>query len=276
MELMWLAARSPRKRWARRVRALRKRGSQTRANAEGAGLQKGRAIHSERGLNARGVCSRVVVVNVAEVDRRRRTQRSVRSRISPDLRSVRGRGSRPQPASGRESAARRLRAKGRRGPGRSGNPSRDRTRDWFRLAQERGRLLSIEGTSDCSGWPHLHGAAGWRSLGDPNKPRSCESAATVNGEATGVSEARLVRECVEEARHATTQAARRSGSGVVKRQVPQSPGSGCKPTAQGRSESFEEMLGADEARVLVVEAVGSRSRSVRIGVDLRGASQGKP
>jgi len=237
---------------------------------------KGPGDHSERGLNARGVCSRVVVVNVAEVDRRRRTQRSVRSRISPDLRSVRGRGSRPQPASGRESAARRLRAKGRRGPGRSGNPSRDRTRDWFRLAQERGRLLSIEGTSDCSGWPHLHGAAGWRSLGDPNKPRSCESAATVNGEATGVSEARLVRECVEEARHATTRAARRSGSGVVKRQVPQSPGSGCKPTAQGRSESFEEMLGADEARVLVVEAVGSRSRSVRIGVDLRGASQGKP
>jgi hypothetical protein len=171
MELMWLAARSPRKRWARRVRALRKRGSQTRANAEGAGLQKGRAIHSERGLNARGVCSRVVVVNVAEVDRRRRTQRSVRSRISPDLRSVRGRGSRPQPASGRESAARRLRAKGRRGPGRSGNPSRDRTRDWFRLAQERGRLLSIEGTSDCSGWPHLHGAAGWRSLGDPTLVR---------------------------------------------------------------------------------------------------------
>jgi len=45
---------------------------------------------------------------------------------------------------------------------------------------------------------------------------------------------------------------------------------------QGRSASFEEMPGSDEARVLVVEAVGSRSRSVRIGVDLNGASQDKP
>jgi len=75
---------------------------------------------------------------------------------------------------------------------------------------------------------------------------------------------------------ASTRVARRSGSGVVKRQVLQSPGCGCKPIAHGRSASFEEMLGTDEARVLVVEAVGSRSRSVCIGVVLRGVSQGKP
>jgi hypothetical protein len=62
----------------------------------------------------------------------------------------------------------------------------------------------------------------------------------------------------------------------VKCQISQSPGSGCKLIGQGRSASFEEMLGTDEARVLVVEVVGSRSRSVRIGVDLHGASQGKP
>jgi hypothetical protein len=62
----------------------------------------------------------------------------------------------------------------------------------------------------------------------------------------------------------------------VKRQVPRSPGDGCKPIVHGRSESFEEMPGTDEARVLVVEAVGSMSRSVRIGVELSGASQGKP
>jgi len=77
-------------------------------------------------------------------------------------------------------------------------------------------------------------------------------------------------------RHAPTRAARRSGSSVVKRSIPQSPGLGCRPIGQGRSESFEETLGTDEARVHVVEAVGSRSRLVRIGVELRGASKGKP
>jgi len=81
---------------------------------------------------------------------------------------------------------------------------------------------------------------------------------------------------VEEERHASTRAARRSGSSVVKRWIPQSPGLGCKPIGQGRSASFEEMLGIDEARVLVVEVVGSRSRLVRIRVELRDAPQGKP
>jgi len=44
---------------------------------------KGPSAQGGRGLNARGVCSRVVVVDVAEVDRRRRTQRSVRSPFHP-------------------------------------------------------------------------------------------------------------------------------------------------------------------------------------------------
>jgi len=68
---------------------------------------------------------------------------------------------------------------------------------------------------------------------------------------------------------------RRSGSGVVKRQVLRSLGHGCKPTGQGRGVSLEEIPGTNEARVLVVEVVGSRSRSVRIGVPLRDASQDK-
>jgi len=67
-----------------------------------------------------------------------------------------------------------------------------------------------------------------------------------------------------------------SGSGVVKRQVLRSPGSGCKPIHQGRSEGFEKTPETHRARVLVVEAVGSRSRSVRIEVELRGTSQGNP
>lgn len=91
-----------------------------------------------------------------------------------------------------------------------------------------------------------------------------------------MSEVRLGRECVEQVRYASTRAAHRSGSGVVKRQVLRSPGHGCKPIVHGRSESFEEMPGTDEAWVLVVEAVGSRYRSVRTEVELRGTPQGKP
>jgi len=62
----------------------------------------------------------------------------------------------------------------------------------------------------------------------------------------------------------------------VKCLISQSPGYGCKPIGQGRSENFEEMLGTDKARVLVVEAVGSKCRLVRITVDVHGALQGKP
>jgi hypothetical protein len=70
-----------------------------------------------------------------------------------------------------------------------------------------------------------------------------------------VSEARFARKCAEEGRRAPTRTARQSELGVVKRLIPQSRGSACKCMAQGRSESFGEMLGTDEARVLVVEAL---------------------
>jgi len=68
----------------------------------------------------------------------------------------------------------------------------------------------------------------------------------------------------------------RSGSGVVKRQIPWSLGCGYKPAIQGRGASLGEIPGSHGARVLVVEVVGSSSRSVRIGIDLHGALQGKP
>jgi len=76
-------------------------------------LQKGPEFMAGRGSGARGVCSRVVVVYVAEVDRQRRTQRSVRSQLHPiwgaygDGGLVRGQ------QAGAKSAARRLRANGR-------------------------------------------------------------------------------------------------------------------------------------------------------------------
>jgi len=84
------------------------------------------------------------------------------------------------------------------------------------------------------------------------------------------------RKCEEEERPAPTRKTRRSGSGVVKRQVLRSLGDGCKPVDQERGASLEETPETNEARVLVVEAVGSRSRSVRIGIELRVESQDEP
>jgi len=67
---------------------------------------------------------------------------------------------------------------------------------------------------------------------------------------------------------------RRSGSDVVKRRVHRSQGHGCKLVGQGRGAGLEEMPVTQEARVLVVEAVGSRSRSYASGFVLRATPQG--
>jgi len=81
--------------------------------------------------------------------------------------------------------------------------------------------------------------------------------------------------CIGETPLHESERVHRSGSGVVKRQIPWSFDCGYKPKIQGRGVSLGETPGAHEARVLVVEAVGSRSRSVRIGIGLHGAPQGK-
>jgi len=112
----------------------------------------------------------------------------------------------------------------------------------------------------------------WR----PQSCCSCESAAARNGEATGVSEVRLDGSARKKHASHESERARRSELGVVKRQIPRSFGRGRRPTDQRRGASLEEMPGTHEARVLVVEAVGSINRSVRIGIELRGTSQGKP
>jgi hypothetical protein len=93
----------------------------------------------------------------------------------------------------------------------------------------------------------VHGAPRKRSAGDTG--------------ATGVSDVRFVRERSEEQRREPTWRTHRSESGVVKRKVHRSPGRGCKLANQGRGASLEEIPVAHEAWVLVVEAVGSRSRS---------------
>jgi len=88
-------------------------------------LQKGWAFTAGENRTLEG-CARASLSYVAEVARRRRTQRSVRFPLHPIWKSY-GDGSlgRSQQA-GVTSAARRLRSKGRRGSDRSGNPSRDR------------------------------------------------------------------------------------------------------------------------------------------------------
>jgi len=70
--------------------------------------------------------------------------------------------------------------------------------------------------------------------------------------ATGVSEVRLSRERTEENTARQLDEARRSESGVVKRQIHRSPGCECKLVGQGQGASLEEMPVAHEAWILVV------------------------
>jgi len=167
------------------------------------------------------------------------------------------------------------RAKGRRGPDRSGKHHVTAVRDRRRFAQERGRPLPMEDTSDQRGWPHLHGGpASWsrrpqeallvrkRSRGEWGGDRGVRGSAR-----SGVRGRRTPR-------------ANPVGppKRIGRRETPGPPvlWPWVQAQGQGRSASFEEMPESDEARVLVVEVVGSRSRLVRIEVELHGASQGKP
>jgi len=84
MGLTWLAARPSRKGWATHAGLLRKEGRGRRGQTRRAmRLQQSLSFMAGRGSGARGVCSRVVVVYVAEIDRQCRTQRSVRSQLHP-------------------------------------------------------------------------------------------------------------------------------------------------------------------------------------------------
>jgi len=98
----WFAVRSSSKGDGLTHDELLDRGArEARTNVEGVRLQKGRALKAgeDRTLEGR---ARMSLVSIAEVDRRRRTQRSTRFSTSPDLGSERGRGSSPRPASERQ------------------------------------------------------------------------------------------------------------------------------------------------------------------------------
>jgi hypothetical protein len=108
---------------------------------------------------------------------------------------------------------------------------------------------------------HLHGGVTSAIWAAPGKWWALKRATAISsGEATGVSEVRPVGSARKKHAERQPDTARRSGSRVVKREVPQSPGHGCKPIGQGRGASLEEMLGANEARVLV--SGGGKQESV--------------
>jgi hypothetical protein len=114
-----------------------------------------------RGSDARGACPRVVGV-FAEVDRRRRTQRSARSPLHPIWKAC-GDGGLVYGRHASAKAPRRVAGEWASRAGSKRKPSRDRTRDRRRFAQVRGRLLPMEDTSDQRDRPHLHGGPAARS-----------------------------------------------------------------------------------------------------------------
>lgn len=119
-------------------------------NAEGERLQKGRTFKAgeDRTLE------KVVLARckfVAEVDRRRRTQRSVRSPLHP-IWGAYGDGSLDRSQQAGASAQRGdCGRKGAEGRIEAETHHVTATRDRYQLAQVRGRPSSMEGTSDCSG-----------------------------------------------------------------------------------------------------------------------------
>jgi hypothetical protein len=180
--------------------------------------------------------------------------------------------------SGRESAARRLRVKGRRGPGRCGN-SRDRTRKpatiraCARVPPSDGRHLGSKS------WPHLHGGVGEAVSAASGRAVRALKARTQGdlewGSDRGV-RGTAGRKCEEEERPAPT----RSGppKRIGRRETPGPPVSWSwvqvhwpRARRKPRRDAGSERGAGARSRV-----VGSRSRSVRIVVQLRGTSQGKP
>jgi hypothetical protein len=120
----------------------------------------------------------------------------------------------------------------------------------------------------------LHGAFADRVLAFTKNPPHAKARGCF-GEATGMSEARLFRGCVVDNAIREPEEPAEADYGAVKRQVPQSLFPGQQVMEEERGASLGKMLGTREARVLVVEAVGSRIRSERIELVLPGLSQGR-
>lgn len=147
------------------------------------------------------------------------------------------------------------------GVGSARKPSRDRVRDrpYPRVRRGQagdGRHLGPPKRTARHGAPRMRP---WRRLGhELTKVSAC------SGEATEVSEARLIRERMAENATREPGSPAEADGCVVKRPIPQSPSPGKQAMERERGASLEETLGTPEARVLVDEAVGSRSRLERV------------
>lgn len=212
---------------------------------------------------------------VAEVGRRRLTQRSAGRSFHPRG-GTRGDGGLARP---RMLARKRYAAAAREGAPRAGllwKTSRDHTE--IRHHPRKSADVPCRRKSPQIAAPSSSSRRGWQnglgSLGRPSLSR--KHGRCHNEEATGVSEVRLDGSAGKNTPRTNPSEPTEADPGVVKRSVPRSFGRGCRPTNQRRGASLGEMPGTNEARVLVIEAVGSISRSVRIGINLRGASQGRP
>jgi len=122
---------------------------------------------------------------------------------------------------------------------------------------------------------HLHGGA--RNLTLANRfERLCESRDRKERKRQGCQRHDSIEGVRKTTPYANSNAVRRSGLGVVKRQIHRSPGPERKVAGQGRGASLEEMPGAHEARVLVSKVREKQKSVVGIVFVLRGKPQGEP
>jgi len=193
-----------------------------------------RPVHSRRARIGR---SRSVPARRKSVCRSRQAASDSEKRaltISPDLESVRGRESSPRLTSERESATR---AGGERAS-RAGSKRKPIT--WPHSRSATVRASARMSPDDGRHLGSTHSASSSRRVGcvisaAPTNPARAKAQPRRKGEATGVSEARLARECAEETRRVRTRVARWSGSGIVKCQFLRSSGRGCKPRVKGEA-----------------------------------------
>jgi hypothetical protein len=268
---VWLAARLPRKREGYRTPGASKDARGKRGRTHRHGLIQKRAPRSRRARIGRSrSCSRVV-----QCCRSRQTVSGAEKRtlsISPDLDSVQGRAPSSQlhvrkyAAAGEETVA----------PSSRRKPSRDRFREWVRTRAWRG-ALAMEDIPDRRGrrlfTERLHVAVSAHSA--DLEPRASEGES--HGRATGMSEVRWLRERAEEDAAQKPGAARRSGSGVLNRQVPQPPSSRVQALGEGARRKPRRDAGNECGASARSGRSSGKQKSVEcIGLVLRVLSQGRP
>jgi len=253
----WLAARLPSEEGGlSHAGRVERRAREAGANAAARLIQTGSHTPRRARIGRSRSCSRVVDV-VAEVDRQWPAQRSGRTSISPDLeafrdgRLARSSNVRKYAAAGEETLA----------PSSQRKRSRDRFREWVRPAHGAG------GWRWKASWIVVAGGSSRTACMSRSRPtrriRASRKRGEGHGKATGMSEVRWRRECAEEnAAQRKPEVARRSGSDVLNRQVPQPPPSGVQAHGEGAKRKLRRDAGNERgASARSRRVVGSRSRS---------------